>query len=73
MSFTLPPGLDLSHIPLAANPNGSPPNFDHGPSLRPLVIGLDVMMIVVSALFVGIRTWVNCRQLSKIMLDDGRF
>jgi hypothetical protein len=73
MSFTLPAGLDLSNIPLAANPNGWPPNFEHGSSLRPLVIGLDVMMIVVSAVFVGIRTWVNCRQLSKIMLDDGMY
>jgi hypothetical protein len=71
MHITLPSGLDLSDIPLAKNPNGSPPSFDKGTSLKPVVLGVDITMIAISALFVGIRTWVNCRQLSKIMLDDG--
>ena len=71
MSLKLPPGLDLSKIPLASNPSGAPPNFEHGASLRPVVLGVDIAMVVISGLFVGIRTWVNCRQLSKVMLDDG--
>lgn len=72
MSGAVFSGLDWTNIPLAKNPNGAPPDFDGGPSLRPVVLGVDITMILVSAMFVGIRTWVNCRQLSKIMPDDSR-
>jgi hypothetical protein len=73
MSINTASGFDLSNFPLAPNPSGAPPDFKHGASLRPLVLGFDTTMIVISAIFVGIRAWVNCRQLSKVMLDDGMF
>ncbi|KAF2468019.1 uncharacterized protein BDR25DRAFT_358272 [Lindgomyces ingoldianus] len=64
------PGLDLSKIPLLVNPNGSPPDFENGTSLSPLIYGVSIPLITISFLFVGMRMYTNFKMYSGLRVDD---
>lgn len=66
----IPPGTDLSTIPLAPNPNGSPPNFVDPPSLANTILGVAIPLMVISTILVGIRLATNFKNTRKLGLDD---
>ena len=66
----IPPGTDLSTIPLSANPNGDPPNFLNPPSQGNTVIGVGVPMIFISTICVVIRLSTALKITRKMSLDD---
>lgn len=66
----IPPGTDLSQIPLAPNPNGDPPNFDGGANLQLTILATGVVFIVISSAFVIIRLWTSIKNTRKLHLDD---
>lgn len=66
----LPPGVPLSQIPLGVNPDGSPPDFGHGPNLIGAVQGVGITMAAIAALFLGIRLRIYVKLNKKLVLDD---
>lgn len=71
MGDTIPPGTDLTKIPMAANPSGAPPNFDHGESLAGAVKGVGVTMAVITFFLLAIRLRVYMQANRKLNWDDG--
>ncbi|GAB1318481.1 Rhodopsin domain-containing protein [Madurella fahalii] len=67
---SLPPGVDLSTIPLAPNPNGDPPNFAGGPSLEPATLATGVAFTSISALFVMLRLYTVIQKSRRVYWDD---
>ena len=65
-----PPGADLSKIPLAANPNGDPPNFVDPPSQGATVLAVGLVFAVMSFSFVMLRIYTNLRIVRKLKMDD---
>ena len=66
----LPPGADPNIIPLAPNPDGSPPDFVSIPTLAPASAGISITMAVVTTLLVAIRISTYTRMERGIKLDD---
>ena len=66
----LPPGADLSNIPLAANPNGDPPKFVDPPSQGATVLAVGLAFAVMSFSFVMLRIYTNLRVVRKLKMDD---
>ncbi|KAJ4368975.1 hypothetical protein N0V83_006057 [Neocucurbitaria cava] len=62
--------MDLSKIPLAPNPNGSPPNFIDPPSLEPAFLGVGISLITLSAILLSIRILANYKHAGKLWVDD---
>ncbi|KAI5927351.1 hypothetical protein F4810DRAFT_706720 [Camillea tinctor] len=58
----LPPGLDLCQIPAGAPPDGTP-NFRNPRSLAPAWIGVTVIMMTWTVIFLAGRLWINKRRL----------
>jgi len=65
-----PPGFDPYNTPLAPNPNGDPPNFDGGPSLKSRVLGTGIVFIPISVVFVSLRVYTGLKKSRKLFLDD---
>ncbi|KAK2736778.1 hypothetical protein FQN57_000550 [Myotisia sp. PD_48] len=61
---------DMSHIPMAANPNGAPPNFVNPPSLELTLLGVGVAFIVLSGSALAIRLFTNYKHTGRLGLDD---
>ena len=70
MAAAIAPGSDLSKIPLAQNPNGSPPNFVNPPSQSGTDLAVGLPFAVFSACFVLLRLITNFRHTGKLGLDD---
>jgi hypothetical protein len=66
----LPPGFDLCTIPLAPNPNGSPPNFVDPPDRRLIPLGVGITFATISAVFVTLRLLTNFKVTRKLAADD---
>lgn len=66
----LPPGVDLSKVPLAPNPNGNPPNFTGGPSLQPAILGTGITFMTISIAFVIVRIGTGLINTKRLHLDD---
>lgn len=66
----IPPGADLSKIPLAANPNGDPPNFVNPPSQGATVLAVGLTFAVIGFSFVMLRIYTNLRVVHKLKVDD---
>lgn len=66
----IPPGADLSKIPLAANPNGDPPNFVNPPSQEATVLEVGLILATISTTIVVLRLVTNMRVVRKLGLDD---
>ena len=62
--------VDLSKIPLIANPDGSPPNLAGGPSLETVNLIVGVILIALSAIVVTIRIYAGHRCVGRLFLDD---
>ncbi|KAJ4368376.1 hypothetical protein N0V83_006733 [Neocucurbitaria cava] len=54
-SLAIPPGVDLTKVPLAANPSGAPPNFVDSPSLAAVTYGMTCTMMVLAYSLVALR------------------
>ncbi|ROT37822.1 hypothetical protein SODALDRAFT_324317 [Sodiomyces alkalinus F11] len=67
----LPPGADLSQIPLAENPSGAPPNFTDGPSLIVAVQAVGISLGSIALLLIVLRLSVWYRLKRPFGLDDG--
>jgi len=70
--MALPLGADLTKIPMAANPNGDPPNFEHGPSLAGAVRGVGATMAAVTLILLVIRLRVYIKANRGLVWDDGK-
>lgn len=51
--------VDLCTLPLSANPDGSPPNFDDPPSLQPPLIALTAILLPFSVVITAGRLYIN--------------
>jgi hypothetical protein len=71
MSVAIPPGTDLSKVPLGVNPNGSPPNFIDPPNLIASVQGVGVSLAAVAFVLLAIRLRVYVRLNRGLVIDDG--
>ncbi|KAF2488554.1 hypothetical protein BU16DRAFT_473457 [Lophium mytilinum] len=66
----IPPGTDLSKVPLGVNPSGAPPNFVNPPTLVHSVQAIGVVLAIISLFLVCVRLGVY-RTISRgILLDD---
>ena len=70
MAATIPPGANLSKIPLAQNPNGSPPNFANAPSQSSTDLAVGLPFAILSTCFVFLRLITNFRHTRKLGMDD---
>lgn len=70
MSFEIPQGLDLSQVPLAANPSGAPPNFIDPPSFAHLIYGLVDTLMAITILFVALRIMSTFNKKNSLKADD---
>lgn len=67
---SLPPGIDLSTIPLAAPPPGATSNFINPESLATTFMGIGVFMLVLTAIVVIVRLFSNYRATRGLGWDD---
>ena len=70
MSLEIPPGMDLTKVPLAANPSGAPPNFDNPPSLAAVTYGMTCTMMVLAFGLVGLRVLAVFKKERRLKIDD---
>ena len=66
----IPPGTDLSTIPLGQNPNGQPPNFTNPPNQEWLVLCVGLPLIITSCMFVALRVATNYKVARRLLIDD---
>ncbi|KAH6641949.1 hypothetical protein C7974DRAFT_301211 [Boeremia exigua] len=66
----IPPGTDLSRVPLMPNPNGDPPNFVNPPSLYSAGLGVGVTLMIMSGIMLVFRLAMNIKLSKKLCLDD---
>ncbi|KAK4190673.1 hypothetical protein QBC35DRAFT_377485 [Podospora australis] len=66
----LPPGTDLSKIPFMPSPSGSPPDFEHGPSLEPVVLGTGAAFVTISGILLGLRLFTGLEVSRRLFADD---
>ena len=66
----LPPGVDLSKIPLLPPPAGKASNFIDPPSLASIAEGVGGFFIAVETLLLILRTVSNLKTFRKLRLDD---
>ena len=72
MGSLIPPGADLSQIPIGVNPDGSPPNFtDSAPSLVTAVIVSGSIFAALATVALVLRFLANYRITGRLFLDDG--
>jgi len=69
----LPSGVPLSSIPLAVNPDGSPPNFTDPISLAPTVMAVGVTFASIATIFVMVKLVANIASKRGLWIDDGEY
>ncbi|UKZ64993.1 uncharacterized protein TrAtP1_006195 [Trichoderma atroviride] len=62
--------MDPSIMPLAPNPDGSPPDFMSGPSLAPVNVAIGSIIIALSAIIVTLRLYASYKHIGRLSLDD---
>ncbi|KAF1846523.1 uncharacterized protein K460DRAFT_367281 [Cucurbitaria berberidis CBS 394.84] len=70
MSLAIPPGTDLSKVPIAPNPSGAPPNFVDPPSLAAVTYGITSTMMVLACGLVGLRILSVIKKERGLKTDD---
>jgi len=70
MAAAIPPGTDLSKIPLAPNPNGDLPNFMNPPSQAATALAVGLPLAIIGTFVVAFRLITNYRHVRKLCLDD---
>lgn len=68
----IPPGTDLSQVPMGPNPSGAPPDFEHGASLIGGVQGVGISLAAVTTAFLITRLRVYVKLNRGLVLDDGK-
>ena len=66
----IPPGTELSRIPLTQNPNGDPPNFVNPPTQEVVALAVGLPLAIISACFVSVRLITNFKVAHKLGSDD---
>ncbi|KAF2114937.1 hypothetical protein BDV96DRAFT_646803 [Lophiotrema nucula] len=66
----IPPGTDLSKVPLGVNPNGDPPNFVDPPSLTVGVQSVGITLAVTTLIFLVLRLRNYTKLNHGLVLDD---
>ncbi|KAL2751869.1 hypothetical protein ACRALDRAFT_1083809 [Sodiomyces alcalophilus JCM 7366] len=66
----LPPGVDLSQVPLQENPSGAPPDFDGGPSLIAAVRAVGISLGFIALVLIVLRLSIWYRLKRPLGLDD---
>jgi hypothetical protein len=66
----LPPGTDLSKIPMMPNPSGAPPDLEHAPTLFPTILGVAITLFILTGNFVAFRVYFNFVAARQLGLDD---
>lgn len=66
----LPPGVDLSKIPLSPPPKGLVSNFINPPSLAPVAEVVGGLLIAIETILVLLRTCTNWKSFGKLRLED---
>lgn len=61
---------DLSNVPRAVSPDGSPPNFVSSPSLEQPVLAVGAVLIVISGVLILLRLGTNCKYTGRLAIDD---
>ncbi|KAI0135101.1 hypothetical protein F4814DRAFT_454451 [Daldinia grandis] len=64
------PGLYSSGNPLASNPNGDPPDFEGGPTLRWTVLATGFVFIPISTILIVIRLGMSLKHSRRLHIDD---
>ncbi len=59
----LPPGIDLSKLPLLSPPKGQISNFINPPSLAPVAVGVGSLLIAIETILLAFRTCSNVQIL----------
>ena len=67
---SLPPGADLSQIPLSPPPTGQVSNFMNPPSLGHVTEGVGGFLIALETILLVLRTYTNVKTLGKIRFED---
>ncbi|KAI0805370.1 hypothetical protein GGR55DRAFT_292538 [Xylaria sp. FL0064] len=67
---SLPPGIDLSQTPLAANPSGAPPNFTDPPELIAAVQAVGITLGAIALALVILRLMIYHHSGRPVGLDD---
>jgi hypothetical protein len=65
--------MDLTKVPLAANPSGAPPNFENPPTLIDGALGTGIALIIVGGICLAFRLGTNLKLSKKLRLDDCEF
>ncbi|KAF4625059.1 hypothetical protein G7Y89_g13109 [Cudoniella acicularis] len=68
--MSLPPGIDLSKVPLMPNPSGAPPNFVDPPSLASTVEGVGISLMIISGFLLIFRLVANLKNPRRLGFDD---
>lgn len=69
----LPPGVDIAQVPAGPPPPGITSNFTDPETLRAPVIAVNVILLVVTTTFVGMRIYTR-KFLNRILsAEDCRF
>lgn len=68
--ISLPPGTDLSTIPLVAPPPGMSSNFVDPESLANTIMAIGILMLVLTAFVVIVRLFTNYYGTRGLGLDD---
>lgn len=69
---SLPPGADLSTIPLALNPKVQS-NFTDPESLAPTIVGLSVVLITITLIWLSARVYANLHSTRRLGWDDCKY
>ncbi|KAI1653885.1 hypothetical protein F4813DRAFT_242352 [Daldinia decipiens] len=66
----IPPGTDLTKVPLLPNPDGSPPNFDNPVSLKATTFSVTIILVATSSVLVLLRVKAHSKIYKGLALDD---
>lgn len=69
----IPPGADLSIIPLATNPSEDPSNFVNLDSRAHIPLAVGVSLGSATFLFVAARPIANLKNNRRLFVDDDKF
>ena len=73
MAAQLPPGVDLSTIPIGPPPPGVQSNFVDPYSAAPAATAVIAILIVLQVVFVSIRLYGNIKSFHNLAIDDCEF
>lgn len=70
MEKLIPPGLDLSKIPIGLPPTGVSPNFVNPQTLAPVILAVSAVILILTITFVILRLYSNSHAERRFGYDD---